>query len=85
MRTLAALLALALLISVSAALRATTPTTCCQDFWSSKIPAHKVKSYVKTSSDCPKKGLVFITAANKKFCVNPDLEWVKNIVAKLNV
>ncbi|KAL2093497.1 hypothetical protein ACEWY4_010809 [Coilia grayii] len=81
---LVALVALVMIISVNAQYGSTT-TQCCNSTYPFKLPKDKVVSYLPASGRCPLKAHVFITAAKKKFCVNPDLEWVKNIVAKLNV
>ncbi|XP_012673818.2 monocyte chemotactic protein 1B-like [Clupea harengus] len=83
MRTLAALLALVLVISVNAQYGVTT-LQCCGEHYSKTIPAGKVVSYSTTSSGCHLKAHVFKTVAGKEFCVNPDLAWVKKIVTKLD-
>ncbi|XP_062403811.1 C-C motif chemokine 5-like [Sardina pilchardus] len=83
MRTLAALLALVLVISVSAQYGPTTQS-CCEKHTPHVVPAGKVVSYFKTSSNCYLTAIVLNTVANKQICVNPDLTWVQRIVTKLD-
>ncbi|XP_031418770.1 regakine-1-like isoform X2 [Clupea harengus] len=83
MRTLAALLALVLVISVNGQYGVTNHI-CCARHYSQRIPAGKVVSYSTTSSGCHLKAHVFKTVAKKQFCVNPALPWVKKIVTKLD-
>ncbi|XP_062403812.1 C-C motif chemokine 7-like [Sardina pilchardus] len=84
MRTLAALLALVLVISVSAQYAPTT-SSCCKEYYvSGAIPEKKVVSYFKTSSSCYLTAIVLKTVADKEFCVKPDLKWVQKIVTKLD-
>ncbi|XP_076158137.1 monocyte chemotactic protein 1B-like [Alosa pseudoharengus] len=84
MRTLAALLALMLVISVSAQ-HGPTPVKCCDSYSSHVIPIGKVVSYFTTSSSCYQNAHVLKTVADKEFCVKPDLHWVKKIVDKLDM
>ncbi|XP_062404328.1 C-C motif chemokine 3-like [Sardina pilchardus] len=85
MRTLAALLALVLVISVSAQYGPTTQR-CCKEYYPSTqaIPEKKVVSYFKTSNSCYLTAIVIKTMAKKEFCVKPDLTWVEKIVTKLD-
>ncbi|XP_062404378.1 C-C motif chemokine 5-like [Sardina pilchardus] len=83
MRTLAALLALVLVISVSAQYGVTTDS-CCAKYVTVVIPAGKVVSYFTTSTRCALHSHVFETVKGKSLCVNPALPWVKNIVTKLD-
>ncbi|XP_063052255.1 C-C motif chemokine 2-like [Engraulis encrasicolus] len=86
MRTvfITSLLALALIISASAAPRSVTTSACCPDVYNGTIPANRVASYASTRSDCAKKALVFTTVIGKEFCVDRDQKWVKRIVDKLD-
>ncbi|XP_041966935.1 C-C motif chemokine 5-like [Alosa sapidissima] len=83
MRTLAALLALVLVISVSAQYGVTT-VRCCVKHYPGPIPVGRVVSYFTTSSRCALKSRVFKTILHKEFCVNSNLGWVNNIVTKLD-
>ncbi|XP_041966505.1 C-C motif chemokine 3-like isoform X2 [Alosa sapidissima] len=82
MRTLAALLALVLVISVSAQYGPTTEQ-CCTKYYSHTIPQKKVESYFKTGSSCYLTAIVLKTEKKMEFCVKPDLPWVQNIVTNL--
>ncbi|XP_063052250.1 C-C motif chemokine 16-like [Engraulis encrasicolus] len=85
MKTLiASLTLLVLVISVNAQYGVTT-IQCCDKHYPKQLPIKKVVSYITASSRCHLKAHVFTTKANKTFCVNPDHDWVKIIVAKLNV
>ncbi|KAI4533023.1 hypothetical protein MG293_016042 [Ovis ammon polii] len=44
-----------------------TPPTCCFTYASGKIPQGNVVNYFKTSSDCPKSGIISVKVKNK-FC-----------------
>ncbi|XP_062403813.1 C-C motif chemokine 7-like [Sardina pilchardus] len=83
MRTLAALLALVLVISVSAQYAPTTQS-CCEKYTPHVVPADRVESYFKTSSSCYLNAIVLKTVADKEFCVKPELTWVQRIVTKLD-
>ncbi|KAG5273892.1 hypothetical protein AALO_G00156810 [Alosa alosa] len=74
MRTLAALLALVLVISVSAQYGQTTHD-CCAKYYSNTIPANMVVSYYKTSNNCYLKALVIKTKMGKVRCVDPEVKW----------
>ncbi|XP_044532150.1 C-C motif chemokine 3-like 1 [Gracilinanus agilis] len=56
-----------------------TPTTCCFEFTSRKIPPKFVVSYEITSSRCAKEGVIFVTRRNLQICANPNEQWVQNI------
>ncbi|XP_063052253.1 C-C motif chemokine 5-like [Engraulis encrasicolus] len=85
MRTvfITSLLALALIISASAAPHGATTSTCCPKLFKGKIPANMVVSFGSTRSDCAKKALMITTVAARVFCVDPDQDWVKSVVDKL--
>uniref|UniRef100_A0A3B1IS50 C-C motif chemokine n=1 Tax=Astyanax mexicanus TaxID=7994 RepID=A0A3B1IS50_ASTMX len=49
-----------------------------------KIPLKMVVSYTETHTDCAVKAIILLTKKGKKFCVDPDAEWVKSHVAALD-
>ncbi|XP_020818941.1 C-C motif chemokine 2-like [Phascolarctos cinereus] len=56
-----------------------TPTTCCFEFTSRKIPSKLVVSYEITSSRCAKEGVIFVTRRGFQICTNPKEQWVQDI------
>ncbi|XP_043820498.1 C-C motif chemokine 4-like [Dromiciops gliroides] len=56
-----------------------TPTTCCFDFTTKKIPLKFVVSYENTSNRCSKEGLIFLTRRGFQICTNPKEQWVQDI------
>ncbi|XP_050958035.1 monocyte chemotactic protein 1B-like isoform X1 [Labeo rohita] len=63
---------------------ANTPSECCVEFSNVKIPVKLVASYSWTSSNCPKRAIVFKTSKGKKFCVDPETTWVSHHVNKVD-
>ncbi|KAM9005687.1 C-C motif chemokine 3-like 1 [Sarcophilus harrisii] len=61
-----------------------TPTTCCFEFTTRKIPPKLVVSYETTSSRCAKEGLVFVTRRGLQICTNPKEQWVQDIKNQLD-
>ncbi|XP_020818985.1 C-C motif chemokine 3-like 1 [Phascolarctos cinereus] len=60
------------------------PTICCFHFTSRNIPLKFVVTYKTTSSQCGKKGVVFITKRGLDICANPKEEWVQRIMKQLD-
>ncbi|XP_068946024.1 C-C motif chemokine 2-like [Petaurus breviceps papuanus] len=56
-----------------------TPTTCCFDYTTRKIPLNRVVSYEVTSSRCAKEGVIFVTRRGLQICTNPKEQWVQDI------
>ncbi|XP_001374200.2 C-C motif chemokine 3-like 1 [Monodelphis domestica] len=63
----------------------TTPTTCCFEFTSKKIPSKFVVSYGITGSRCSKEGVIFVTRRNFEICADPNEQWVQNIINDLDM
>ncbi|XP_050958037.1 monocyte chemotactic protein 1B-like isoform X3 [Labeo rohita] len=87
MRSLMSVLFLVIFCSVqmtSASEAANTPSECCVEFSNVKIPVKLVASYSWTSSNCPKRAIVFKTSKGKKFCVDPETTWVSHHVNKVD-
>ncbi|ROL54584.1 C-C motif chemokine 2 [Anabarilius grahami] len=57
---------------------------CCMEFINMKIPVKLVKSYSWTTSDCPRRAIVFHMISGKEFCVDPETTWVNGHVAKVD-
>ncbi|ROL54587.1 C-C motif chemokine 2 [Anabarilius grahami] len=57
---------------------------CCMEFSNVKIPVKLVKSYSWTSSNCPRRAVVFHTFKGREFCVDPETTWVNSHVAKVD-
>ncbi|XP_036424047.1 monocyte chemotactic protein 1B-like isoform X2 [Colossoma macropomum] len=89
MRTLSALLMVLLLCSLQQVCSGTEgissiPEKCCFKFMKVKIPLRRITSYSWTSSNCPKKAVIFYTVAGKEWCADPKASWVKDSIMKLN-
>ncbi|XP_041814956.1 C-C motif chemokine 4-like [Chelmon rostratus] len=57
-----------------------SPDECCFDFYSMKLPKNKVVSYKYTDVRCPKSAVILTMKRGGAFCVDPSLDWVKNII-----
>uniref|UniRef100_A0A8C1QB96 Chemokine interleukin-8-like domain-containing protein n=1 Tax=Cyprinus carpio TaxID=7962 RepID=A0A8C1QB96_CYPCA len=57
---------------------------CCGEFSNVKIPVKLVTSYYRTSSNCPRRAIVFKTIAGREFCIDPETTWVSGHVAKVD-
>ncbi|XP_073688322.1 monocyte chemotactic protein 1B-like [Garra rufa] len=87
MKSLLSVLFLVILCSAqmtSATKAVYTASKCCVEFSKVKIPVKLVTSYYWTSSECPRRAIVFKTIAGKKFCVDPETPWVSGHVAKVD-
>ncbi|XP_039358439.1 fractalkine-like isoform X1 [Mauremys reevesii] len=56
----------------------------CTEFSRKEIPQKLLKTYRKTEPSCPKAAIIFVTKKNRKFCVDPEENWVKEAVRQLN-
>ncbi|XP_043099859.1 C-C motif chemokine 36.1 isoform X2 [Puntigrus tetrazona] len=54
------------------------PGECCFSHYGRKIPVSKIDSYVETREECPKSGVIFVTKKAHRFCLDPQLSWVKS-------
>nr|XP_019588106.1 PREDICTED: C-C motif chemokine 3-like isoform X2 [Rhinolophus sinicus] len=57
--------------------------TCCFSYMSQKIPRKFVVAYFKTSSQCSKHGVIFITIKGYSICANPSDAWVQDYIKEL--
>ncbi|XP_012662265.1 C-C motif chemokine 17 [Otolemur garnettii] len=83
MLLLAALLLGASLQHVHAARATNVGRECCLEYFNSAIPIRKLVDWYKTSPECPKKAIVFITIQDRYICSNPDDRKVKRAVKHL--
>ncbi|XP_049646665.1 C-C motif chemokine 3-like 1 [Suncus etruscus] len=61
--------------------RMNTPSDCCFSYTSRPIKEHLVVSYVETSSQCSKPGIIFQTIRGQLVCANPMEAWVQKLLA----
>nr|XP_004664533.1 C-C motif chemokine 14 [Jaculus jaculus] len=59
------------------------PTDCCFSYMAHSVPHRWIRDYYKTSSECPKSGIVFITKKGHPICANPRDEWVRDYIKDL--
>ncbi|XP_008009293.3 C-C motif chemokine 23 [Chlorocebus sabaeus] len=45
---------------------------CCTSYIPGSIPCSLLKSYLETSSKCPKPGVIFLTKNGRRLCVSPS-------------
>ncbi|XP_055983602.1 uncharacterized protein LOC130035745 isoform X1 [Sorex fumeus] len=59
------------------------PTDCCLKFATRVLPLRLIDSYYKTSSQCSRPGIIFITKRGYLICANPSDRWVQNHIKNL--
>ncbi|XP_015995601.2 C-C motif chemokine 3-like [Rousettus aegyptiacus] len=57
--------------------------TCCFSYVSHRIPHRRVVSYFRTSNQCPKHGVVFLTKNGRRICANPRDAWVQEYISHM--
>ncbi|CAM4734288.1 unnamed protein product [Leuciscus chuanchicus] len=57
---------------------------CCGEFSKVKIPVKLVTSYYWTSSECPRRAIVFQILKGREICVDPETTWVNHHVDKVD-
>ncbi|XP_036624745.1 C-C motif chemokine 3-like [Trichosurus vulpecula] len=60
-------------------------TFCCSNFINHRIPQSLIIGFVRTSSQCPKPGVLFETKQGVKICANPAVHWVQRYMKSLGV
>ncbi|XP_009572225.1 PREDICTED: endochitinase A-like, partial [Fulmarus glacialis] len=53
-------------------------------YFTSGITAKRIRSYRRTEPRCTKQAVIFITLKSVEICADPEAEWVKKIVEKLD-
>lgn len=53
-------------------------------YFTSGIAAKRIRSYRRTEPRCTKQAIIFITLKSMEICADPEAEWVKKIVEKLD-
>ncbi|KAF7706846.1 hypothetical protein HF521_020100 [Silurus meridionalis] len=56
------------------------PQLCCYRFHVHPIPARLITGYKVTDHQCNNHGVIFILKDNRNFCVDPNENWVQNIM-----
>ncbi|XP_045889204.1 C-C motif chemokine 7-like isoform X1 [Micropterus dolomieu] len=86
MRTLVTILLLTLVCFLSyssaapLALRMLNRKVCCTNSTQMHIPKGKITDVVMTPSDCEQQAIVVTTVCDKKFCIDPNWTWAKNLL-----
>uniref|UniRef100_A0A673V4L9 C-C motif chemokine n=1 Tax=Suricata suricatta TaxID=37032 RepID=A0A673V4L9_SURSU len=71
-------------LQVTHAARATNVgRECCLEYFKGAIPLRKLTGWYKTSGECPKKAIVFVTIHGKSICSDPKDARVKKTVKYL--
>ncbi|XP_019522357.1 PREDICTED: C-C motif chemokine 17 isoform X1 [Hipposideros armiger] len=96
MATLKMLLLVTLLLGASLqdthAARATNVgRECCQEYFKGAIPVKRLKTWYKTSAECPMRAVVLVTVLGRSICTNPDdlrvrkaIKYLKNTMKSHN-
>ncbi|XP_010077591.1 PREDICTED: fractalkine-like [Pterocles gutturalis] len=58
-------------------------STECRGF-TSGLAAKRIRSYRRTEPHCTKQAVIFITLKSMEICADPEAEWVKKIIEKLD-
>ncbi|XP_032947007.1 C-C motif chemokine 3-like [Rhinolophus ferrumequinum] len=58
-----------------------TVPTCCFSYMSQKIPRKFVVAYFKTSSQCSKDAIIFLTRKGRHLCADPSDAWVQEYIS----
>ncbi|ELK15417.1 C-C motif chemokine 17 [Pteropus alecto] len=56
---------------------------CCRQYFEGVIPIRKLVTWYKTSEDCTKEAIVFVTVRGKNICADPKNMKVKKAVKYL--
>ncbi|XP_060729543.1 C-C motif chemokine 3-like [Tachysurus vachellii] len=59
------------------------PTQCCFRFQTQPIPAKLSVAYAVTELQCTKPGVIFTLNDGRQVCADPQHEWVKNLMKKI--
>ncbi|KAK3546734.1 hypothetical protein QTP70_033527 [Hemibagrus guttatus] len=78
------LLVLACRQYIAMAQSAKGPEDCCFRFFTKPIPIRAIKTYINTSTDCPKNGIIFTTQNSSRVCADPGFKWVQRAIELLD-
>ncbi|XP_036131964.1 C-C motif chemokine 17 [Molossus molossus] len=56
---------------------------CCLEYFQGAIPTRRLVAWYRTSEDCSKRAIVFVTVQGKFICMNPDETKVKAAIKYL--
>ncbi|XP_054989898.1 uncharacterized protein LOC101547315 isoform X1 [Sorex araneus] len=59
------------------------PTECCFKFATRVLPLRLIDTFYKTSSQCARPGIIFITKRGNLICANPSDRWVQKHIKNL--
>nr|XP_012807188.1 C-C motif chemokine 17 [Jaculus jaculus] len=82
------LLLAALLLGASLQLANTARATnvgreCCLEYFKGAIPIRKLVTWYRTSTECPRDAIVFITVQGRAICSDPKDKFVKKAIKHL--
>uniref|UniRef100_A0A3Q1GM95 C-C motif chemokine n=1 Tax=Acanthochromis polyacanthus TaxID=80966 RepID=A0A3Q1GM95_9TELE len=60
------------------------PNSCCFSHYRRKIIKNVIDSYFVTDVRCSKPAVVLITQQSRRICVDPNLNWVKDIMKSID-
>ncbi|XP_046707779.1 C-C motif chemokine 23-like isoform X2 [Silurus meridionalis] len=58
---------------------------CCFEFHKTSIAAAYIVSVEETRSDCTLPGVILTTKKGSRMCVDPEVDWVKQIISKSEI
>ncbi|KAF4088682.1 hypothetical protein AMELA_G00057450 [Ameiurus melas] len=79
------LLGLSCLQSFTMAMNANGAAVCCFEFHKRPFPMANVVSYEETRFDCTLPGVILTTKRGYRICADPEVDWVKLIIANKNL
>uniref|UniRef100_A0AAQ5YLI2 C-C motif chemokine n=1 Tax=Amphiprion ocellaris TaxID=80972 RepID=A0AAQ5YLI2_AMPOC len=71
-------------LAVMASENTFSPEYCCFSFYESRLRKSSVVEVIHTDKLCTKQGVLFKMTNGKKICVDPSVQWVKNIIEAKN-
>ncbi|KAF7706835.1 hypothetical protein HF521_020089 [Silurus meridionalis] len=74
------LLGLSCLQSITKAQNAKGAALCCFKFQNKPMKAANIRAFEKTRFDCTHRGVIFTTKKGIPICVDPAVDWVKQII-----
>ncbi|XP_008833123.1 C-C motif chemokine 17 isoform X2 [Nannospalax galili] len=88
MTSLQMLLLAALLLGASLQLASTARGTnvgqeCCLDYFKGAVPIRKLVTWYRTSAECRRNAIVFVTIQGRSICLDPNSKHVKRAIRYL--